>query len=194
MNDKKRNSTNKRTVKNDGSRTGSSPSRRRALLAGGGTLLGAAALPKQWVTPVLQTVMLPAHAQTSGTVLGGRLNVQITSAGDWLDTLVPRAEAAPPIVELIDGCIILEFIGDTVNATLLSGYFGSSSKSGPHDPVSGNFSVNNISDGGSNNFDVSGTSSGGSAPTSASGKVKDESGYKATFNATLGGATCTPIK
>jgi hypothetical protein len=44
-------------------------SRRRllkALAAGGGAFAGAALLPGQWVKPVVEVGVLPAHAQTSG--------------------------------------------------------------------------------------------------------------------------------
>lgn len=48
---------------------GSSDSRRRllkAILAGGGAVTTVKALPEKWTAPVMKTVILPAHAQTTG--------------------------------------------------------------------------------------------------------------------------------
>ena len=52
----------------------SNPNTRRKVLALlGGGLLGATQLPKTWTRPIVNTVMLPAHAQTTsdtGTLPG----------------------------------------------------------------------------------------------------------------------------
>lgn len=66
-----------------------SPSRgksRRKLLTAmmtGGAVAGAAGLPKKWTSPVVDSVLLPAHAQTSGDLSDPcQLNVEVTGAGD----------------------------------------------------------------------------------------------------------------
>ena len=52
-------------------------SRRKFLAFGGATTLGIAAVPGSWTKPVINSVVLPAHAQTSmcmaDTTVGGPL-------------------------------------------------------------------------------------------------------------------------
>ena len=188
MKDNAGNTNDKDKSEDPTSRTEQTRSRRRKLLAGGGTVLGAAAFPKEWVKPVFESVDLPAHAQTSGSTLGAQLLV-FSDASDWLDFLAPRAVAAPPVAFLVGGCLILEFLGTVVTATINPppGPYSVMSKSGSYDPVSGAFSVSNI--GGI--FDVSGTASGGATPTVAHGRVTG--GGTISFTATPGGATCVPL-
>ncbi|MGA8260696.1 MAG: twin-arginine translocation signal domain-containing protein [Arenicellales bacterium] len=76
-----------------------SASRRRllkALTGTGGMMATGAVLPTKWVSPVVDSIMLPAHAQTSLVVgnygpamlVGGRLK-----SPSVLDLVAPRAEA-----------------------------------------------------------------------------------------------------
>lgn len=50
--------------------TQSAPDRRRdalrKILAGGGIVVGAESLPGNWSKPLIDSVILPAHAQTTG--------------------------------------------------------------------------------------------------------------------------------
>jgi hypothetical protein len=43
----------------------------KALAGVGVVAVGAAALPRRWTRPVIDSVLLPAHAQATGTVFGG---------------------------------------------------------------------------------------------------------------------------
>lgn len=76
--------------------------RRKALkniLAGSGTVVTAAAMHEKWAKPVIESVVLPAHAQTSGNLVAGFVLTNFAAAPDQnqlLDTLVPSAHAAPP--------------------------------------------------------------------------------------------------
>lgn len=48
----------------------------KKLLAGGGVIVGASALPSEWTKPVIESVTLPAHAGTSPIT-----TVEATSTG-----------------------------------------------------------------------------------------------------------------
>ena len=73
--------------------------RRKALkniLAGSGTVITAAAMQDKWAKPVIESVVLPAHAQTSG--IAGFVVSNVANApqqNQILDTLVPSAHALP---------------------------------------------------------------------------------------------------
>jgi hypothetical protein len=57
------------------------PTRRKlfkALLGGGALFAGAGALPERWVRPVIQTVIVPAHARLSGMYVMAAGNTQVT--------------------------------------------------------------------------------------------------------------------
>lgn len=45
-------------------------SRRRKLLKAGGVVASSALVPEKWIKPVVDNVVLPAHAQTSGPLIG----------------------------------------------------------------------------------------------------------------------------
>ena len=97
----------------------SSEERRRAvknILAGSGVVAGAAAT-SQWSKPIIDAVMLPAHAQTSGPVtLVGNVSVSPTtmnnkqpSATDVLDFFIGTANAgnAPSAPDLAGSCMTM---------------------------------------------------------------------------------------
>lgn len=103
-------------MKNDDKHPGASDNPRRStlktLLVGGGTLtLGA--LPSQWSKPVVDSVMLPAHAQTTETdspptdtgpapngisVPATSLSFETRRAPSLLDYVIPSARASAPSI------------------------------------------------------------------------------------------------
>ena len=57
------------TDKNDNQSSKQGEGRRGALkklLAGGGVVVGSSALPSEWTKPVIESIVLPAHAGMSG--------------------------------------------------------------------------------------------------------------------------------
>ncbi len=65
----------------------------KSLLLGGGALtLGS--LPNQWVKPVVDTVALPAHAETTTPARNGFTVETIGRAPSLLDRLIPSAHAS----------------------------------------------------------------------------------------------------
>jgi hypothetical protein len=92
----------------------SSESRRKLLksiAAGSGAIVAGKSLPESWSRPVVDSVMLPAHAMTSlithaGRTLGAQLDTDSMFA-EALDTLVPEAKAStiPPLITTYDHCI-----------------------------------------------------------------------------------------
>ncbi len=117
---KKRAGPDGQPAREDPSRA-SIPDRRTALrrLLTGGALAGAAAaLPATWTRPVVQSVLLPAHAQLSGETDGDfflsfvpfRDIAQSSSGGvktaarsGWLESLIPSAHAG---IVISDDCVI----------------------------------------------------------------------------------------
>lgn len=91
--------------------------RRGALkrLAAGGAAAGiVAGLPSRWTRPVIESVMLPAHAQTSGPGEPGEpdgvffASALPTDSGSILDWFVPAAHAiVAPDCEIESGCATL---------------------------------------------------------------------------------------
>ncbi|GJL83898.1 MAG: hypothetical protein DHS20C01_35320 [marine bacterium B5-7] len=51
----------------------------KGLGAGGALLAGSKALPDSWKTPVVDAVVLPAHAQTTGDILAGVFSQPVTA-------------------------------------------------------------------------------------------------------------------
>jgi hypothetical protein len=82
-------------------KTASQQSRRKLLkvLFGSGAALAAAkVLPEKWTRPVIEAVSLPAHAQTTTTVLNGTFAASSTAqvaSNDWrlLDLVIEPAMA-----------------------------------------------------------------------------------------------------
>jgi hypothetical protein len=90
---------------------------RRNLLKAMASLGGAAAvgksLPERWTKPVVDAVLLPAHAATSianGTYSGSASNT--FGRNDWLDYLVPKAYANGYIIDAVSICIdVADLVG-----------------------------------------------------------------------------------
>lgn len=77
--------------------------RRKALkniLAGSGTVITAAAMQDKWAKPVIESVVLPAHAQTSGLNGSFTATTNPSNETDLLEILVPSANA-------VNGCTFL---------------------------------------------------------------------------------------
>lgn len=100
-----------------------SPERRRdslrKLLAGGGIVIGAESLPGSWSRPLIDSVVLPAHAQTS---LADPCSLDITETSSGVDVIV-NGFVSPPtggveveiLVELLSGGSVVD--SDTTTAT-----------------------------------------------------------------------------
>ena len=57
-------------------------------------IVGASAMQKEWSKPVIDSVILPAHAQTSGINGSFTATAETSTETDLLDSLVPKAHAA----------------------------------------------------------------------------------------------------
>ncbi|MCK5359283.1 MAG: hypothetical protein KAJ95_01580 [Gammaproteobacteria bacterium] len=97
----------------------------KSVVAGGGAATVAKILPDQWARPVVDSVMLPSHAQTSKSPFGPFVNasgpfvlnetdVQMAEQGfseELLEFFAPAAHAG------IGGCIALESMSFTANSS-----------------------------------------------------------------------------
>jgi len=85
----------------------------KALAAGGGV-----AVLSKWSKPVIESVVLPAHAQATGPFTGnfaGTLVARVLSRS-WLDTLVPQAVAGNPTCGADGGApICIQVVNDAVS-------------------------------------------------------------------------------
>jgi len=88
-------------------------SRRRLLktvAAGGGAIIAGKTLPENWSKPAIEAMVLPAHAQTSGT-FSGSSSTTIAGLGSdsrfarAMNALLPEAQAGIPTYR-IDWCVI----------------------------------------------------------------------------------------
>ena len=88
----------------------------KSIAAGSGAIVAGKSLPESWSRPVVDSVMLPAHAQTSFMpVFGGTSLIPMVDADDSiLDNLVPTAHAGPIIIPMSSdrGCATLLANGD----------------------------------------------------------------------------------
>ena len=119
----------------------SSESRRKLLksiAAGSGAIVAGKSLPEEWARPVVDSVMLPVHAQTSveapsfvsqgGPLPSASLDSESLFA-DLSDALVPEAKAnsfdpeIPCIVNNGDGTVIVDVLvgGDHFQETVTVG-------------------------------------------------------------------------
>lgn len=139
-------------------------SRRRLLksiVLGGGAAVAGRSLPEEWTHPIVDSVLLPAHAQLSSGVAAGRfagLNDLIFAAADpgesVLDLFVKPAMAADGCPKLISGvCLDVHEDGSVdvkicTTSLVTDEYFGTgvviggelSGSAGDYD-VSGTFDV-----------------------------------------------------
>ena len=77
----------------------SSESRRKLLksiVAGSGAIVAGKSLPESWSRPVVDSVMLPAHAQTSVVTYGGTESEFVSVDPTIMDMLVPVSIAGTP--------------------------------------------------------------------------------------------------
>jgi hypothetical protein len=82
----------------------------KATVIGSGAVIAGKSLPESWSRPVVDSVMLPAHAQTSATGVGGAviLSLLVVDADDSiLDSLVPAAHAQEPSIVTAELCFML---------------------------------------------------------------------------------------
>jgi small subunit ribosomal protein S10 len=99
-------------------------SKRTLLKALAGTGAVVALVPEQWSKPVLNSVSLPAHAQTTtGDQFGGAINDGLGSLdkpSGILDRLIQPAHAghAPVGENFGNGCILLTVSGSTISVLL----------------------------------------------------------------------------
>ena len=80
MNDRKRSAS---TSDADGSSTSPTLTRRKLLaaLGAGGVVTSQTSLPQAWTRPVVETLMLPAHAQTTAPATGGESRLGADDTG-----------------------------------------------------------------------------------------------------------------
>jgi len=171
-----------------------SDSRRKAvrnILAGSGLALGAASTDS-WVAPVVNSVVAPAHAQTSAPiVLAGNASLTPAAprgvANSVLDFLVPAAHAgaAPVGMNFGGACIIITFSSPTAFSLSVQ------LTTGPAMIIAGTASGSMLSASGSG-IVFSATANFSATPATASGTLVSGN---ATFDFTLSSdnTTCTPI-
>ena len=97
----------------------------KTLLAGGGVIAGAKALPEKWAKPVVESVVLPAHAQgspvtapqvfTTGAMPPTGPGPAKSVASDLLDMIIPPAEAEVVCKPIPTFELTLEVVGSNVN-------------------------------------------------------------------------------
>lgn len=93
--------------------------RLKQILAGGGMFVGAAAMQKEWTRPVIDSVILPVHAQTSS--LNGSFTAQasVSSATGLLDYVIPQAHAG---VSSFDVEICINVVNGVANVEVTVAY------------------------------------------------------------------------
>ncbi len=103
----------------------------KVVAAGGGVATGAALVPSKWTQPIIESVTLPVHAQTTtesvtfAAPLTGAIGMnRVRRNGSVLESLLApaHAEEAPselaPIGNLENACIVLTFLLDRVDAQI----------------------------------------------------------------------------
>jgi hypothetical protein len=99
----------------------------KTLMAGGG-FVTLSALPARWAKPVVDAVMLPAHAQTSSARNGILLNAQQGRLEpSWWKRIVPSAYAGETVVSSF---LCIESTGEGTFAASLSSSHGTVTASG----------------------------------------------------------------
>lgn len=82
----------------------------KTVAAGGGAIIAGKTLPEKWGRPVVDSVLLPAHAQTSGgpSTYSGATRASLVPDSLFakaLDTLIPQSHAASALVFDVTWCI-----------------------------------------------------------------------------------------
>ena len=80
----------------------------KSVAAGGGAIIAGKTLPEKWTRPAVDSVMLPAHAQTSSGPFSGTLVAALSSDNMFaqaMDVMVPQANAQPNRDFDIDWCV-----------------------------------------------------------------------------------------
>jgi hypothetical protein len=105
-----------------------SPRRRllKALTGTGGIMATGVMLPKTWVSPVVDSIMLPSHAQTSGPIVGnfGAAASTMTRRDDGpsvLDLVAPNAYALQPAIAKVGNVYFEAFWTVRENDALICG-------------------------------------------------------------------------
>lgn len=150
----------------------------RKILAAGSVTAGAVA--SAWKTPLIKSVVLPAHAQTSGSESGGRNSVLVGQIGNppiggLLDLFLSPAYAQDGS-DLVGGCIEIAIDGLSVTVTVTLNNSVSDTKSGTLDDCSFSFEVANV-----NGFTVTGNVDSVDNPTTINGSVGGED-FEAVVN------------
>jgi len=89
----------------------------KLLTSGSGTAI-VSTLPTTWTAPIIESVFVPAHAQTTGpyTEFGGVIGTQTASV---LNDAIGLAHAAD---DFVDGCVHFRIIGEKVEVQLQDQY------------------------------------------------------------------------
>jgi hypothetical protein len=82
----------------------------KSVAAGGGAIIAGKTLPKEWSRPVVDSVILPAHAATSlGPFSGSAGSVMLDSdsmLAQAMDAVIPQAHAQYEYVRNLSWCIV----------------------------------------------------------------------------------------
>jgi len=174
-------------------------SRRRVLrntLIGGGAVLSTSIVPDKWKTPLLNSVILPSHAQTSvvTVVMGGGPGISVVKADDSgidvddiLDIFISQAYAGAVASTAIDGgCLLLTIEGSVATVELTLNDLRVDTQSGT---VSGTtVTVTGLHSG----YTVNATLDSATAPTSCSGSVSGF-GENGTFSVSSADPVCAAV-
>jgi hypothetical protein len=163
----------------------------RNALIGGGAIISTNVLPDSWKKPLLNSVILPSHAQTSvGTVvMGGGTGIigsDSFAVDDILSIFINEANADAPVASAIGGCLILSVEGSvaTVDLTLSDG-----SVDTQEGTVSGtSIIVTELHSG----YTVTATLDSATATTAASGSVEGF-GLTGTFSVSSAEPVCAAL-
>jgi len=111
----------------------------KKLLVGAGVLAGYQVLPKRWATPIIEQVVLPAHAQTSGLSIHDPCESSLVSGNQDSVTVIINVKGyISPATANIPITIVATVTGGT----------GESTTNHTMTDASGNYSINMIVNGG----------------------------------------------
>ncbi|MBL4672724.1 MAG: hypothetical protein JKX81_10740 [Arenicella sp.] len=166
----------------------------RNTLIGGGAVISTSFVPDKWKKPLLDSVILPSHAQTSTSliVMGGGSGISITKADnngfgvdDILDVFIGQAYA-DVATSLNGGCLLLTIEGSVATVSLTLNDNQVDTKTGTVDGTA--VSVSGLHSG----YTVTANLDSASTPTSATGSV---SGFGETgaFAVSSADPVCAPV-